>query len=261
MTCSKKFAILLHTLLDGELDAANVHHYEKHLVSCALCAAEYGNLKQMRASIRDSRGKHRACEEFRLRIEAAIDHVAIPGDVKKSAGPSQPAPMRPHWWVSGLSLALAASMALFVAISPRGNSLEENLVDSHVRSLLVSHLIDVQSSDRNTVTPWFSGKVDVAPPALDLAEKGFPLVGGRLDYIESRVVAALVYKQNNHVINVFVRAAPDEKDTGPRDVAYHGYNLCQWRQKGIEFWAVTDASQPQLNEFEQVYSRASAEAT
>jgi anti-sigma factor RsiW len=168
--------------------------------------------------------------------------------------------LRASWWISGVSMALAACMALFIALPQSRDSLQEELVDSHVRSLLASHLIDIESSDRHTVRPWFSGKVDVAPPAVDLAQEGFPLVGGRLDYIDNRVVAALVYRRDAHIINVYVRPAPGATDSGPQEVAHRGYNLCQWRQKGLEFWAVTDASQPELKHFEQVYSTATAAA-
>jgi anti-sigma factor RsiW len=260
MTCSKETAILLHGLLDGELDAANAVQYEEHLMTCALCGAEYERQKQMRTAIRTAGVAHKAPKSLRLRIEAALDD-AVASEVSASARTAQPRQRSMHasWWVSGVSLALAASLALFIALPQRGDSLQEELVDSHVRSLLASHLTDVRSSDQHTVKPWFSGKVDVAPPAIDLAEKGFPLLGGRLEYIDNRVVAALVYKRNNHVINVFVRPAPNEKDMGPHGVTHRGYNLCQWRQKGIEFWAVTDASQSELKEFEDIYSKANAE--
>jgi anti-sigma factor RsiW len=260
VTCSKEKAILLHGMLDGQLDAMNAVQFEEHLEVCPLCAAEYERQKQMRAAIWTSGVAHKAPDSLRLRIEAAIGPVG-------TGAPSMPAnanrmrqrSLRTSWWISGVSLALAASLALFIALPhPRTGALEEELVDSHVRSLLASHLTDVQSSDRHTVRPWFNGKVDVAPPAVDLADKGFPLIGGRLDYIDDRVVAALVYRRNGHVINVFVRSAPEAKNSEPREISYRGYNLCRWREKGTEFWAVTDASQSELKEFEQLYSAASA---
>lgn len=123
-----------------------------------------------------------------------------------------------------------------------------------MQSLLASHLTDVETSDHHTVRPWFNGKVGVAPPTADLAEAGFPLVGGRLDYIESQVVAALVYKRGNHINNLFVRSTPDKPDAAPRESAFRGYNLCQWRRGEVEFWAVTDASKPELEAFQADYT-------
>ena len=252
MTCSKKNERLLHALMDGELDAMNAVEFETHLATCELCTVEYEHQKKMRAAIREFGAVEKPSERLRLNIEAMIDGAA--------SKPAVPAPVlrsiQSSWWAKGLGLAMAASLALFILLPTGGDSVRDQVVSSHVRSLLASHLTDVETSDRHTVRPWFNGKVDVAPPTVDLADDGFPLVGGRLDYIDNHVVAALVYKRNNHIINLFVRAAPDKQDLAPRPSTFQGYNLCQWRRGGVEFWAVTDASDSELKTFQEIYTRA-----
>jgi anti-sigma factor RsiW len=182
-----------------------------------------------------------------------IDSAA---EIKSAPRPKLRNQLQSSWWAKGFALAMAACLALFILLPAGGDDIREQVVASHVRSLLASHLTDVPSSDRHTVRPWFNGKVDVAPPAVDLAQEGFPLAGGRLDYIDNHVVAALVYKRGEHIINLFVRSASNEQDIAPRDSTFRGYNLRQWRRDGIEFWAVTDASQSELKSFQEAYSHA-----
>jgi anti-sigma factor RsiW len=258
MACSKEKAILLHALLDGQIDPVNAVQFEEHLRTCDLCAAEYARLKEIRAAVSAPEVAHKAPESLRLRIERVLDQEAASAPAAYRARPSGRS-WRANWWVSGLSMAVAAGLALFIAFPQTSRvPLEDQIVDSHVRSLLASHLTDVQSSDRHTVRPWFSGKVDVAPPAVDLADNGFPLVGGRLDYLDGHVVAALVYKRNGHTINVFASPATNDGDAPPRATSERGFNLCHWRQGGIDFWAVTDASRPELEDFQKLYAMASA---
>jgi len=253
MSCSKEKAILLQAMLDGEVDAVNAVQFEEHLKACPLCSADYERQRRMRAAVRQPDAAHKAPEALRLRIEAAID-------AQSSVGTRKPhrLSVRSSWWITGASLALAASLALFIAL-PQGreDSLERQIIDSHVRSLLADHLTDVPSSDHHTVKPWFNGKVAVAPEAADLTREGFPLAGGRLDYIEHRVVAAVVYRRSGHVINLFVWPSPSAKDSAPQVSTYQGYNLLRWVDSGTTFWAVSDASMPELREFEAAYVKES----
>lgn len=148
--------------------------------------------------------------------------------------------------------ALAASIALAVALSAilvqrsGRDTVEEQIFASHVRSLQVDHLMDVASSDQHTVKPWFAGKLDFSPPVRDLREQGFTLEGGRLDYLDGRSVAALVYRRHQHVINVFVwpqSSAPAENSS-----AREGYNMLRWSEGGFAFWAISDLNLTELRE-------------
>jgi anti-sigma factor RsiW len=253
MTCTNENLLMLHAYLDGELDAANTVRFEDHLETCALCRTELERQREMRRAIRAPDVAHAAPDALRRRIEHSL---GAPAAVEAPPQPKR----RANWWPTAGAMALAASLALFLALPHPGPAIQEQLVDSHVHSLLAQHLTDVQSSDQHTVRPWFSGKVDVAPPAIDLAHEGFPLVGGRLDYVGNRVVAAMVYRQDQHVINVYVRPASDSRDLSPQAETYRGYNLCQWRQHGTEFWAVTDASRAELEAFAHAYTSANAES-
>ena len=237
--------MLLHGLLDGELDAANAAAAETHLKTCPGCAEAYRDLQDLSARIAAPGVAYRAPDALRQRIEA----MAAPAPAKprrlRAAAP---------WAVSGGFAALAATFAVMLA-QPTTLALEDELVASHVRSTLAQHLVDVETSDRHTVKPWFNGRVDFAPPVVDLADQGFPLVGGRLDYIEGKVVAALVYRRNKHVVNLFVwKAQPGAPKAGPAG-PHDGYAVVHWTENGLQFWAVSDVEPRDLEAFHQAFAK------
>ena len=164
-----------------------------------------------------------------------------------------------HWPIAAGLLIVAAvgygagSLRPTARISSASSETTNALVDTHVRSLLPGHLLDVQSSDRHTVKPWFAGKTDIAPAVVDLSDKGFPLLGGRLDYVDGHSAAALVYGRRQHTINLFVwRATPAGPGNGSLEV--RGYSLLHWTNGGLSYWAVSDAAGSELEAFREAYT-------
>jgi anti-sigma factor RsiW len=239
--------LLLHALVDGELDAGNVLALEAHVATCAGCAAELAAIREVKAQLKAAPLAYTAPQSLLDRLDAAIADAEAP-----------PAPPRrglraETWLLSGTGAAIAASLAL-LAFIPTGASLQLELVDAQARSLEATHLVDVQTSDRHTVKPWFNGKVDFAPPVVDLAAQGYPLVGGRLDRIDGKRVAALVFHRQAHVINLFVW--PGDAPSAPLVQQKDGYNLVRWGQGGLVFWAVSDCDPAALTGFQKDFAAA-----
>ena len=238
--------MLLHGLLDGELDAANTLAVEAHLKSCPACLAEYETLRRLRTAMASPGLRHTAPVSLRDRIEASLTPASV-------ARPARPP--RTGAWLGGAGIAaIAASLALvFVAPQFAAPGLEDQLVANHVRSLQANHLIDIPTSDRHVVKPWFNGKIDFSPPVVDLTDEGFPLVGGRLDYVAGKTVPALVFHRRLHTINVFV-----QPQGGPGRLvhaAHHdGYNLAHWTDVGLDYWAVSDIEPADLNTFARLFA-------
>lgn len=255
--CNER-SLMLHGFIDGELDAAHSLEFERHLAQCPQCAAEIAKYRAMRKLLGKSEVRWRASGALRAQILEAVD------DEVRAGRASIPL-LRPQGWgrldLLGLIgrwsfvptlAALAAMLFLVVFPAQQQASLEDELLASHIRSLQVDHLTDVATSDQHTVKPWFNGKIDFAPPVVDLAGQGFPLVGGRVDYIGGRVVAALVYRRNGHIINVFVWPAPSgTTGTSMRD----GYNIASWWKDGLAFWAVSDTNAGDLEKFRAAFEQ------
>ena len=179
---------------------------------------------------------HRAPEALRARIQAAV--------AREARNEARPALWR--WGGVAVAIAAAAVVSWNVALMQARvgeDAIARDVVAAHVRSLMADgRLNDVASSDQHTVKPWFQGKVDFAPRVADLADSGFPLAGGRLDYVNGRPVAAITYRHRLHVVNVFQWSAEGAADAAPELLTRQGFSLVRWRRGGIEFRAVSDAA-------------------
>jgi anti-sigma factor RsiW len=240
--------LLVQADFDGELDAAQAAAVAAHRQTCPICQAAWTTLRHTRQAVRAEASYHRARPEFRHALEArlAADNVA--------AAPPRP---RRAWWRDGLSFGLGAAVAasLAFAILPAGEpGLVDEIVADHVRALQPGHLMDVVSTDRHTVKPWFDGRLDFAPPVKDLAADGFPLLGGRLDYLVGRPVAALAYQHGKHPIDLFVW--PGGAAAAPSVDERKGYNLVRWSADGMTLWAVSDLEKDQLEDFARLWRQA-----
>jgi anti-sigma factor RsiW len=237
---------LISALLDDELDAANARDLEQHLKTCPGCAGEFAALQSLREHLAEADLAEPAPKRLHAAVEAMIEAEVAP---KRRTGR-----VWPLAGLGGFAAGAAASVAALTLL-PAAPMLEAQLVDDHVRSTLGAHLVDVETSDRHTVKPWFNGKIDFAPPVVDLAPQGFPLVGGRVDYLQGRVVAALVYRRNKHVINVFIR--PEHGGLSlPPGRSRDGYNLVRWSEGGLEFWAVSDVERGELEALKREFMAA-----
>ena len=242
---------LLGGYLDDELDMATSLEFRRHLRECPECSAQQQRQEALRNALRTSDLSFRAPAGLEQRIRNAVR--------KHESGPaiSSRAPAWPRaavWVAMAASLLIAALLVWRFGTSQPGNNdlVAEVVLTDHVRSLMADHLTDVASTDNHTVKPWFNGKLDFSPPVRDLAAQGFPLIGGRLDYV-NRPVAALAYRRRQHVINVFVwPASKDARAVSQSSLTRQGYNLLHWSGFGMEYWAASDLNMPELKQFVQL---------
>lgn len=280
--------------LDDELDPAGALQLESHLAGCAACRATLAQLTELRGTLAQQATRYAAPPHLRHRIENALQQVREQEQEQEqeqaqkiererereqqSQGQRQvqgqrqtpPRPRRaailsrwPWTWINlgaaaVSTAAFAVTLGLYLAQPSPAEQLEQELVASHFRSLLPDHLTDVASTDQHTVKPWFTGKLDFAPPVTDLAAQGYPLIGGRLDYIRQRPVAALAYRHRKHVLNLYEWPAPAASAQAPRASVRQGYQLLRWTQGGMQYAAISDMAAPDLVQFAQLLGASGA---
>ena len=236
MTCGQAHP-LLGAHLDNELDVRSSLELETHLRGCAACRAELADHRTLQESARAHLTRFAPSPALQARLATAV------------RGPGRP---RRAWFAgAGAMFAIAALLVVFVLVRPGdGNDrrLGGEIGDAHTRSLLADHATDVLSSDQHTVKPWFNSKVPFGVPVSDLVVSGFPLVGGRLDYVGRRDVAALVYRRGNHLVNAFLW--PEAADAAPTELVERGYAILHFARGGLAWWLVSDASPADLRELQ-----------
>jgi anti-sigma factor RsiW len=240
---------LIHGYLDGELDLVRSLEVEQHMHECEICARTYRSQTTLRSSLKSDSLYYPAPEQLKKRIQSSL----------RKEAKSETAPRGSGWrWLTvGASLAFMLLIGVFVwrlmpgSIRPSGDELlAREVASEHVRSLqMPGHLTDVLSSDQHTVKPWFDGKVDFAPPVKDFAGQDFRLYGGRLEYLNNRPVATLIYQRRLHYINLFIWPAEQAGSTGEVAIQRQGFNLIHWVGSGMNYWAISDLNGVELHEF------------
>ena len=266
MNCSEA-EVLIHALIDGELDTGHARDVEAHAATCPDCAGKLAAFGELRRTMIAADLKEKTPPSLRARIEATLPAMPV-APARAPAAALAPAPslaaraFNRRFFVGGFALgsalsgAIAATLVLGVLRDDREQRIAGEVVSAHLRSLQPGHLTDVETSDRHTVKPWFNGKLDVAPPVIDLTAQGFTLIGGRLDDVNGETAAAIVYRRRNHVINLFVAPAQGVQRQEPAAETRHGFNVRHWGDGGLDFWAVSDISAGELDEFSEKFRAA-----
>jgi anti-sigma factor RsiW len=235
----------LDAYLDGELASRDAREFEAHLKECHDCARLRDARVALGTAIRAEVPALQAPDVLRSRVRTALRSEAGGSATRRSVAV-------PGWrWLAMAASLVLVAMGSWQLASDRsaGAALGEQVLASHVRSLMPGHLTDVVSSDQHTVKPWFNGKLDFSPAVYDFAARGYPLIGGRLDYVGGRPVAALVYGRRQHFINVFLWPATGGSAGGPEGTTRQGYHLLRWSTPQFTYWVVSDLGVTELDEF------------
>jgi anti-sigma factor RsiW len=245
---------LLDGYIDGELMDDEARQVRDHLDSCGACAAELHMLTEVSSRMRGL-DRPTAPDLLKARIREAIAQPDV----------AMPIPSRPHrstWRLvaAGLLIGLAgagggAYLASHGSVAPR---VQDEVLSSHLRSLMPGHLTDVASTDQHNVKPWFNGRAAFSPAVPRLDSAGFPLVGGRLDYVGHRQAAAVVYARRQHRINVFSWPEPTQPPSPPALSTERGYHLLRWSEGGVEYWATSDLNVGELRAFVDLFRQEAA---
>jgi anti-sigma factor RsiW len=247
MTCDEA-EILLHALIDGELDAGHARAVEDHIAGCPRCAAQLRAYREMSKAVAGADVRYKAPLELRRRIEASLP--------QPKQAPNRRALLRGFAMGSAVSAIAATGLVAIILRSDDEARIESEVVSAHLRSLQAGHLTDVVSTDQHTVKPWFNGKLDVAPPVIDLTAQGFTLIGGRLDYVDTRPIGAIVYRRRAHVINLFVAQTASAERRTAKIETIQGFNIRRWSERGLNYWAVSDLAADELAEFGDKFETA-----
>jgi anti-sigma factor RsiW len=253
MTCRTALS-LVEPYLDGELDASQNAEIDQHLSACQSCAFIHARLNGLGINLRTLAPRYDAPAHLRAQVLGSLQRAAKPTPGWRSFVGSR------RWMASAWAMAATALLTVSISwnvmqlrsLKNAGGAVAGEIVSSHVRSLIGDHLLDVPSTDQHNVKPWFNGKLDYSPEVKDFAASDFPLVGGRVDYIDHRPVAALVYKRRQHVINLFVWPSSSPL-AAPRSVS--GFNLDAWSEAGMNYCAISDLNQAELLQFADLYQQ------
>ena len=245
-------AHLLDAYLDGELDLTTCVDLEEHIAGCEACRKKMAAGQELIDTIRSETPRFEASPFLETRIRAALR--------------AQEGPPAPFWkrisvaWISsGTAVVALILLGAYFFRTPGLPSIIQEAVADHIRSLQVSHIMDVASTDQHTVKPWFAGKLDYSPPVIDLAPSGYPLIGGRLDVLDGRTVAAIIYQRRRHDINLFIWPS-DTHDLPGHFYIQHGYHILGWSKSGMNYLAISDLAEKEFRDFVKMIQDQTVEA-
>lgn len=254
MDC-KESQRLMSAYVDDGLDSSEAIRCADHLAECATCSEAYRQMLDVRAAIKTHGIRYAAPGHLRHRIQSAL----APTKPRRGMLATLPWAWINFGVATACSFAFAVTLSLYLALPSEEERFEQEVVASHARSLMADHLADVASSDQHSVKPWFSGKLDFSPTVVDLAQQGFPLIGGRLDYLAQHPVAALVYRHRQHVVNLFVWPNTTHDPAARPINSRKGFQLIHWTQAGMHYLAVSDMNLEELSEFKRLLVSQSGE--
>ncbi len=249
MNCDEA-EILLHGLVDNEIDAEHACRVEAHVEGCSCCTAQLRLHRALRAMISNADLRFSAPPGLRKRIKAILPTAAPDAPYRRTL-------FRGFAFGSALSAAAAALLMIAVIRSDQDKVVVSDVVSAHLRSLQANHLTDVASSDQLGIKPWFRNRLGVAPPVPDLTSQGFDLIGGRIDYVLGKAVAAIVYRRNDRVINLFVAQGADAERSA-RIKTMQGVNVELWSEQGLNLCVVGDVSVEELQDFHTKFQAAAS---
>jgi len=234
--------------LDHELDSATRREVDMHLADCAACRSAFDQQRALRSALGEKSQYYRAPPSLSANIKLALDKIDASSNTNRR--------QLPGWLSLAASIAIAALLGSGTTYWLMGTSqkelLAQEIIAGHVRAQMVAgRLTDIASSDSHTVKPWFNGKLDFAPPVLDLTSQGFPLVGGRLDYLANHPVAALVYRHRQHLIHLFIWPTMDRTNNTRNSLTRQGFQLYYWSDHAMQYWAVSDLNADALKTFSE----------
>ena len=242
----------LHAYVDGELDSVRSQELEQHLKGCPACSRAHQENQSLRRGMANPSLYFKAPPDLERKVRSAM-RAAAGNETSPPAWRWTWNWLRPMWLAPFAAAALVTVVTLhFWTLNWAENQRRQEILSAHVRSLMGDHLTDVASSDQHTVKPWFTGKLTFSPMVIDPTAEGFPLIGGRLDYVAESPMAAVVYQRRKHYINLFISPANQNATAKEELLTRRGYNLLHWQQGGMEYWAVSDVNKGDLQQFVQL---------
>jgi len=243
MQCQESKKIL-DAYVDNEVDVVQSAALEEHLAGCPDCAHVLEDRRSLKSAVQNANLRYAAPPEL---VKEVRQELRFPEE--KSIAPKWNWFRSTAWGFAAATAmcALVAGILVLQLYTPHDQRMAGLVVDEHIRSMMADHLVDVRSSEHHVVKPWFQGRLSFSPVVPDLKDKGFPLEGGRLDYVDNKSAAALVYKRSQHIINVLEYLA--NGSSGLKVSQQRGYNVIHWAKDGMEYWVVSDLNEPELRQF------------